>query len=74
MGSSTPFHSASGAPYTLFHDSEQASAGAVGVAIVGSPESKPVSIDYAGLESLGEVMEVTELVLGSALLATDLNC
>lgn len=61
VGSSTPFHSTSHAPYSLFYNGELASTGAVGLAIVDSqaPPSQPIAIDYAGLEAFGEPMEVT---------------
>lgn len=60
VGSSTPFHSSLGAPFSLYHDGNAASAGAVGVAVVDSAPSKAVAIDYAGLESFGDVMQVTK--------------
>lgn len=62
MGSSTPFHSASGASYCLFYDGELSSTGAVGVAIVERKPSPPVHIDYMGLTPFGEISEVTSSV------------
>ncbi|KAM0789895.1 hypothetical protein ACM66B_006737 [Microbotryomycetes sp. NB124-2] len=59
VGSSTPFHSPSGSPYTLFYDSESASTGAVGIAIVGPKRSASVTVDYAGLQQLGQLQKVT---------------
>ncbi|KAK4705019.1 hypothetical protein P7C70_g1187, partial [Phenoliferia sp. Uapishka_3] len=58
-GSLTPFHSTTGATYSLFHGKDTVSSGAVGVAIVDSAPPRPVSVEYAGLEPLEEPFEVT---------------
>ena len=64
MGSLTPFHSAAGLTYSLFHGDETVSTGAVGVAIVDdATPPRHVSIEYAGLEPLAEPFEVTSLVI-----------
>lgn len=59
VGTSTPFHSASGAPYSLLYNGEASATGAVGVAIIERKPSPRVNIDYAGFEPFGEVLEVT---------------
>lgn len=62
VGTSTPFHSPEGAPFTLFYDAESFSTGAVGVAIVDEPSTSAVTVDYAGLQMLGNVQQVTRWV------------
>uniref|UniRef100_A0A0K3CPS0 FGENESH: predicted gene_15.120 protein n=1 Tax=Rhodotorula toruloides TaxID=5286 RepID=A0A0K3CPS0_RHOTO len=61
LGTSTPFHSPSHAPFSLFYGAEEASTGAVGVAIVrdSAGEEKQPRLDYGGLQPLGEPYEVT---------------
>lgn len=62
IGSSTPFHSPSHAPFSLFYDDQLVSSGAVGVAIIDSAPSSPIKIDYSGLVAFSEPMEVTSFV------------
>ncbi|GAA5838572.1 hypothetical protein JCM11251_003428 [Rhodosporidiobolus azoricus] len=65
VGSSTPFHSPSHGPYSLFLGREDTFAsGAIGIAIVDggagkSAESTRATLEYGGLEVLGQPMEVT---------------
>ncbi|KAM0751721.1 hypothetical protein T439DRAFT_324919 [Meredithblackwellia eburnea MCA 4105] len=59
VGSSTPFHSANSAPYTLYFNNEELQTGAVGVAIVGAPARRPLTVEYAGLVPLAGPYEVT---------------
>lgn len=61
LGTSTPFHSPSHAPFSLFYGSEEASTGAVGFAIVQDSASvrKQPRLDYGGLQPLSEPYEVT---------------
>ncbi|KAI5476490.1 hypothetical protein MNV49_007669 [Pseudohyphozyma bogoriensis] len=60
VGSSTPFHSKTHDPFTLFYNNEAVSSGAVGVAVVRNGAfGSPIKLDYAGLEPLGQSMEVT---------------
>ncbi|BGP27969.1 hypothetical protein JCM10295v2_006956 [Rhodotorula toruloides] len=61
LGTSTPFHSPSHAPFSLFYGSEDASTGAVGVGIVrdSAGEANQLRQDYGGLQPLGEPYEVT---------------
>lgn len=62
IGSSTPFHSPDGSPFTLFYNGERSATGAVGIAIVGEDAAVPLRVDYPGLETLGEPVEVTRYV------------
>ncbi|GAA5923129.1 hypothetical protein JCM1841_000080 [Sporobolomyces salmonicolor] len=61
VGTSTPFHSPTHAPFSLFFDSQTSSTGAVGIAVVDSAASRSghAAVDYGGLEPLGDVMQVT---------------
>ncbi|TNY17407.1 hypothetical protein DMC30DRAFT_120566 [Rhodotorula diobovata] len=59
VGTSTPFHSPTGAPFSLFFSNEVVSSGAIGVAVVGSPSAPAIKLDYGGLEHVGEPYEVT---------------
>ena len=59
VGSSTPFHSPTHAPFSLFCNGELSSTGAVGVAIVGEPIAGQVEVEYAGMRAVGEPVEVT---------------
>lgn len=59
VGSSTPFHSPTHAPYTLFFNDQLVSSGAVGVAIVDEAPARRIEVEYAGLEPLAEPLEVT---------------
>lgn len=73
ISSSTPFHTATGAPFSLFKDGGSYSTGAVGIAIIEKAESntpssnatREVKVDYAGMEVFGESMEVTAYVRNS---------
>lgn len=62
VGSSTPFHSPTHAPYTLFFNDQLVSSGAVGVAIVDEAPARRIEVEYAGLEPLAEPLEVTSYV------------
>ncbi|GAA5894869.1 hypothetical protein JCM8208_006091 [Rhodotorula glutinis] len=59
VGTSTPFHSPTGAPFSLFYGNEVVSSGAIGVAIVGSTSAPAVKLDYGGLQAVGKPHEVT---------------
>ncbi|GAA6057323.1 hypothetical protein JCM3770_001090 [Rhodotorula araucariae] len=59
VGSSTPFHSPTHAPFSLFYGPEPVSVGAVGVAIVGASPAPTVQLDYGGLEHVGVPYQVT---------------
>ncbi|GAA5896087.1 hypothetical protein JCM5296_006241 [Sporobolomyces johnsonii] len=61
VGTSTPFHSPTHAPFSLFFDGQTSSTGAVGVAVVDSAVSTSgqATVDYGGLEPFGDVMQVT---------------
>ncbi|BGP20575.1 hypothetical protein JCM10213v2_008738 [Rhodosporidiobolus nylandii] len=65
VGSSTPFHSPSHDPYSLFLDEKETfSSGAVGLAVVrdGSAQTDgkvEARLNYGGLKKLGSEMEVT---------------
>lgn len=75
ISSSTPFHTSTGAPFSLFKDGESYSTGAVGIAIIEnaekvvSTETREVKVDYAGMAVFGESMQVTASVLSFLLLA-----
>ncbi|KAK4054051.1 hypothetical protein OIO90_003696 [Microbotryomycetes sp. JL221] len=73
LGSSTPFHSPTGAPYTLFFDGQAAATGAVGIAIVDSKPSPPAVVDYAGLQQLGTTQQVTSSKGNIVLTLSDKN-
>ncbi|GAA5850115.1 hypothetical protein JCM8547_001017 [Rhodosporidiobolus lusitaniae] len=60
VGSSTPFHSPTHDPFSLYlGTTETDSAGAIGVVIVGGNEVVTEKLSYGGLEPLGKPMEVT---------------
>ncbi|GAA5856680.1 hypothetical protein JCM9279_004869 [Rhodotorula babjevae] len=59
VGTSTPFHSPTGAPFSLFYGNEVVSSGAIGVAVVGSTSAPAVKLDYGGLQAVGKPHEVT---------------
>ncbi|KAK4046136.1 hypothetical protein OIV83_006307 [Microbotryomycetes sp. JL201] len=73
VGSSTPFHSPSAAPYTLFYDSETAMMGAVGVAIIDSKSAQAITVDYASLQQLGQTQKVTSSKGNIVLTLSDQN-
>ncbi|GAA5927306.1 hypothetical protein JCM3775_002511 [Rhodotorula graminis] len=59
VGTSTPFHSPNGAPFSLFYGTEVVSSGAIGVAVVGSTAAPAVKLDYGRLQAVGKPHEVT---------------
>lgn len=64
VGSSTPFHTEDGRPFSLFKGEEVYQDGAIGIAIIDSKgKAKELVVDYAGMESFGGApMEVTQCV------------
>lgn len=61
VGSSTPFHSATHIPFTLFFGRDMVSTGAVGLAVIEPNYTQPTAakLSYGSLKAMGKPFEVT---------------